>query len=320
VSNSLDRRTVIASGAAALFAAGARPRAARSADLVTLKIGTLTSDNTATVYYAQELGIFKKYGIDAQISAMQSGPAVAAAVIGGALDVGVANVATIAIAHTRGVAIKFLFPASIASETELTDQIMVAKDSPITNAAGMNGKTVGVNGLRDLQQLCAMSWVDKHGGDSKTLKFVEIPIPQMAAAIDTKRVDVGMPVEPFVTASLNAGVTKSLGNVLDGLALPYMIIGWLATDSWLQKNGDVAKRFIAAMKEAALWGNAHHKESAEIIGRIYKLDPTVLPKMNRATYGTALEARLLQPVLDGALKYGILPSPVAPADLMWTPT
>jgi hypothetical protein len=28
-----------------------------------------------------------------------------------------------------------------------------------------------VNGLRDLQQLCAMSWMDKHGGDSKTVQF-----------------------------------------------------------------------------------------------------------------------------------------------------
>jgi len=77
-------------------------------------IGTLSSDNSAAVYYAQELGIFKKYGIDAQISALASGPVTAAAVTGGALDIGVANVATIAVARTRGVQLKFLFPASIA--------------------------------------------------------------------------------------------------------------------------------------------------------------------------------------------------------------
>lgn len=312
----MSRRTALVSGAAAV--ALATRRTARAADLTPLRVGTLTSDNTATVYYAQELGLFAKYGLDVTVTSMQSGPVVAAAVTGGALDVGVANVATIANARARGVALKFMFPASIASVTELTDQIMVAKASDITSAAGMNGKTVGVNGLRDLQQLCAMSWIDKHGGDSKTVKFVEIPIPQMAAALDTKRVDVGMPVEPFVTASLSAGVTRSLGNVLDGLAFPYMIIGWLATDAWLQANPAVAVQFVKAMREAAVWGNAHHKESADIIARIYKLDPDTVAKMNRATYGTTLDPKLMQPVIDGALKYGILATPVSAADMMWT--
>ncbi len=278
--------------------------------------GTLTSDNTATIYYAQELGFFHKYGLDATITSMQSGPVIAAAVTGGALDIGVANVATIANARARGVPLKFIFPASIASATEMTDQIMVAKDSPITSAGGMSGKTVGVNGSRDLQQLCVMSWLDKHGGDSKSVKFIEIPIPQMGSSLDTHRIDVGMPVEPFVTAS--SGVARSLGNVLDGLAFPYMIIGWLSTDSWLAAHTDAAVRFVHAMREAAAWGNAHHKDSAEIIARIYQLDPALVARMNRATYGTVLEPKLLQPVIDGALKYGILPTPVAAADMLWS--
>jgi NitT/TauT family transport system substrate-binding protein len=139
--------------------------------LTVVTVGTLSSDNSAAVYYAQELGMFKKVGLDVQISAMANGPATAAAVTGGALDIGVANVASIAVARTRGVPLKFLFPASIAGDGTLTDQIAVAKDSPIKTAADLNGKTIGVNGLRDLQQLCAMSWMDKHGGDSKTVQF-----------------------------------------------------------------------------------------------------------------------------------------------------
>jgi ABC-type nitrate/sulfonate/bicarbonate transport system substrate-binding protein len=127
-----------------------------------------------------------------------------------------------------------------------------------------------------------------------------------------------MPVEPFVTASSSAGITRSLGNVLDGLGLPYMIIGWLSTDAWLQAHPDIAKTFVRAMREAAVWGNAHHKESAEIIASVYKLDPDVTAKMNRATYGLTIEPKLLQPVIDGAQKYGILASPVAAADLIWT--
>jgi len=59
------------------------------------------------------------------------------------------------------------------------------------NAADLNGKTIGVNGLRDLQQLCAMSWVDKHGGDSKTLHFIEVRSRRWAP-LSLHRIDAGM--------------------------------------------------------------------------------------------------------------------------------
>jgi NitT/TauT family transport system substrate-binding protein len=283
--------------------------------LTVLNIGTLNADNSAAVYYAQELGIFKKYGIDAQISALANGPAAAAAVTGGALDIGVANVASIAVARTRGVQLRFLFPASIASDGTLTDQIAVPKDSTAKTAADLNGKTFGVNGLRDLQQLCAMSWMDKHGGDSKTMHFVEVPIPQMGTALQLHRVDAALPVEPFVTAQKD--LIRSLGSVLDGVGPHYMVIGYLANDGWLAAHADVAARFVRAMREASVWGNGHRTESAVMIERIMHVDPAVGATMNRATYGTDLDPALMQPVLDAALKYGILERPVPIADLIW---
>jgi NitT/TauT family transport system substrate-binding protein len=309
-------RAVRLGAALAILAAIAAPPAARAqAPLTTLTVGTLSSDNSAAVYYAQELGFFKKVGLDVQISAMASGPVTAAAVTGGALDIGVANVATIAVARTRGVPLKFLFPASIAGDGTLTDQIAVAKDSPVKTAADLNGKTIGVNGLRDLQQLCAMAWIDKHGGDSKTVQFIEVPIPQMGAALQAHRIDGGMPVEPFVTAQKDQ--IRSLGSVLDGVGPHYMVIGYLATDTWLAAHADVAARFVRAMREASIWGNAHRAESAAIIERIMHVDASVGATMNRATYGTDLDPALLQPVIDSALHYGILSRPVAASELIW---
>jgi NitT/TauT family transport system substrate-binding protein len=306
-------RLIVAAVAVALLAAPPAVRAQQQ--LIPVHVGTLSSDNSAGVYYAKELGYFQKAGLDVTIDAMASGPVTAAAVTGGALDIGVANVATIAVARTRGVPMRFLFPASIAGEGTLTDQMAVAKDSPYKTAADLNGKTIGVNGLRDLQQLCAMSWMDKHGGDSKTMHFVEVPIPQMGQALSLHRIDGGMPVEPFVTAQKD--LIRSLGSVLDGVGPHYMVIGYLANDAWLAAHADTASRFVRAMREAAVWGNTHHAESAAMIERIMHVDPSVGATMNRATYGTDLEPALLQPVVDAALKYGILTQPVPVSDLIW---
>jgi NitT/TauT family transport system substrate-binding protein len=313
----VSRGIRLAAALAMVAALNAAPALDAQPALIPLTVGTLSSDNSAAVYYAQELGLFKKVGLDVQISALASGPVTAAAVTGGALDIGVANVATIAVARTRGVQLKFLFPASIAGEGTLTDQIAVAKDSPITSAAGLNGKTIGVNGLRDLQQLCAMAWMDKHGGDSKTVQFIEIPIPQMGTALQLHRIDGGMPVEPFVTAQKEQ--LRSLGSVLDGVGSHYMVIGYLASDAWLAAHADTAARFVRAMREASEWGNTHRAESAVMIERIMHVDASVGATMNRATYGTDLDPALLQPVLDAALRYGILSRPVPVNDLIWRP-
>ena len=81
------------------------------------------------------------------------------------LDVGVANVATIAQAHNRGLPFSFIAPGALATPTSMTNVMMVAKDSPIRTAADLNGKTIAINALKDLQQISVQSWIDKHGGD-----------------------------------------------------------------------------------------------------------------------------------------------------------
>ena len=96
-----------------------------------------------------------------------------------------------------------------------------------------------------------------------------------------------------------------------------MVIGYLASDAWLATHADAAARFVRAMREASIWGNAHRAESALMIERIMHVDATVGATMNRATYGTDLDPALIQPVIDSALHYGILSRPVAAADLIW---
>jgi len=309
----MKRRLVVSAIAALALCSSYRP--AQAADPVVVNVGALPVDTSAVVFYAQDQGFFKAAGLDVHITTMTSGPVIAQAVAGNAIDIGVANVATVASAHLRGVPLRFIAPAAIASEATRTDLIVVSKDSPITKAADLNGKTIGLNGLRDLQQLCAMAWVDKHGGDSKTLKFVEVPFPTMGVALQQNRVDAAMPVEPFVSA--DRSTTRSLGDVLDGVGPHYMIVGWLATDSWLAAHPDIAAKFAGAIAKAAVWANTHQKESAAILVANSKLDPATAATMARAVYGTQLDTSLIQPVIDAAVKYGIINQPVAASDLIW---
>jgi ABC-type nitrate/sulfonate/bicarbonate transport system substrate-binding protein len=105
--------------------------------------------------------------------------------------------------------------------------------------------------------------------------------------------------------------------VLDGVGPHYMVLGYLASDSWLAAHADVAARFVRAMRAASQWGSAHRAESAALIERIMHVEPSVGATMNRATHGTDLEPALMQPVIDAAQKYGILDRPVQASELIW---
>jgi NitT/TauT family transport system substrate-binding protein len=287
----------------------------RAADQPTVRVGTLPVDTSAVVFYAEEMGFFKKQGLNVEIQSMASGPVTTQAVIGNAIDIGVANVATVSTAYERGIRIKYIAPAAIATPQTKTDVIMVPKDSTVKGGADFNGKVVGINGLRDLQQLEAMGWVDKHGGNAKNVQFVEVPFPDMGAALQSHRVAADLPVEPFVTASKDQG--KVIGDALEGVAPRFMILGWIVNESYANAHPEIVTKFANAIRDAAVWSNAHEKESAAILVRHSKLSPAIAQSMARAEYGTRLDPAMIQPVIDAAHKYGFLPNPLSANELIW---
>lgn len=314
----VNRASFIARSAALSVSAALVPSALRAAPAdapATINVGALPLDTIGTVYYAQDLGYFKDAGLTVNIQTMPGGPQAAAAVAGGAVDVSVGPITVIALGYLHGVDFKFIAPAAVITGKTFTDPLMVAIDSPIHTGADLNGKTIGISGLKSMQQVSAMAWVDTHGGDAKTLKFIEIPFPQMGAALAQHRVDAVTSVEPFATSF--KGVARSLGNAPDGIAPVFMELGYYAGPAWLQANAATATRFVNVLRQAAVWANAHRKESADILVRYAKLDPDVASSMARATYGTTLSAAMIQPVIDASVKYGVLDKTFPASELIW---
>jgi NitT/TauT family transport system substrate-binding protein len=312
-------RSAFLAGAAALAVA---PAALRAADLpaaapAVIRAGTIPADVAAVITYAGNLGYFKDAGLDVQIQLMQSGPVIAPAVIGGTLDVGAANIASIAAARERGLLLKFFAPAGLATPQTLTDVVMVKKDSPIKTYADLDGKTVAIVATKTMQDAAFRLLIDKHGGDSKTVKLIEIPFPEMIGALDTGRVDAAIPSEPFTSQGL--ADNRVLGGVYASMPGTILVFGFFATDAWLQAHPDLAVKFAGAIRKAAVWANAHPAESSQMLVAFTKLDPQLAATMRRAVYATSLDPSMLQPVLDNAVRYGMLEKPIDASELIWQP-
>jgi NitT/TauT family transport system substrate-binding protein len=302
-------------GAAAAFAA--TPLAAAAADPV-VSVGTIPTDVSAVVNYALDLGYFKDVGLDVRLTTLTSGPVVATAVAGGAVDVGAANVGSLAVARARGVPIRVFAPAGLADAHATGDIIAVLKDSPIQTAADLNNKTIGIVAVKTMQHAAVLLWIDRHGGDSKSVKFIEIPFPEMFVALQSHRVDAILPDEPFTT--MMSAHVRSLGNQWSAMREPFLIFGFFATENWLNAHPDLATKFSSAIIRAARWANGHRSESALILARYTKIDPKIASRMGRTTYGTSLDASMIQPVVENLVRYGLLEKPIDASDLLWHPS
>ncbi len=271
-----------------------------------VRIGALLLDNTAEVFYARELGMFKRAGLDVDIQTFPSGGAAAAALVGGAVDIAISDVLTMAAAHSRGVPITYLAPATVYTRAFPAYELLVAIDSPIRVARDFNGKTVAVNALKNILQVPTQAWIDNNGGDAKSVKFVEVPFPTMAPAILDGRIDAASISEPFITNALDTGKFRKISVAEKNVALDFMFSGWATTTDYATKHPDVIKKFVAVMLESARWGNTNRAQSAQILVGVNKMPAEVANKMERSYYGERLEASLIQPVINAAAKYGAI--------------
>jgi NitT/TauT family transport system substrate-binding protein len=311
----IDRSTFLA-GAASLAALPALARRAGADDL-TVKTGLIPADIGAAAEFARELGYFRDAGLDVEIEVMQSGPAIAPAVLGGSLSVGAMNSGSLSNARERGLPILYFAPAAITPPTSLANAILVRSDAPIHSGADMNGKTVGIVAVKTLEHACMLLWVDKHGGDSKTLKFTELPYPEMSAALQAGRIDVCLASEPFAT--LASGPNRIVAGVFSAMPGPFLSYGYFATEAWLSANAAAAVKYAAAIHRASIWANAHRKESGQMVATFTKLDPTLVGSMARTQYATSLDADAIQPAIDVMVRYAMLPTTIDARTLIWQP-
>lgn len=310
----ITRSGILAGAASAAAVTIAAP--ARAAN-VPLQVGVFPTEGAAMAFYAIEQGFFKDAGLDVTLTTITSASAIAAAVSAGSLDVGFGSAVPLAAAHARGINFRIIAPAVVYAGPPATQVLSVAKTSPYQKATDLNGTTIGVNGLREFSEFTALAWLEKNGADLKTIKVTEIPFPEMAAALKAGRIAAAASAEPYTSASRDD--TRVIGNLLAAIAPKFTMTVWFASEAWLQKNADAARRFQVAMRRSAVWANGHRAESAAVLSKYTKLTPDNLANMTRATYGeTAPDAAQLQPVVDVAVKYGQL-APIKAEDLIWQP-
>lgn len=272
---------------------------------VTIHVGALTAEVAGELFYGVDMGFFKKAGLDVDIQYFNNGAAIAAAVASGALDLGLSDLMSVINAHAHGLPFVYAAPGLLSTLTAPTFGLLVPPNSPIHDAKDFNGKSMAVSGLRNIAQIAASSWIDANGGDSKTVRFVEVPFPALVPALAQGTIDSSVANEPWMTLATDKA-NHLIFMEKGALASAFLLSGWVTTRDWAQKNPDTLARFVAAIREIAAWANKNPQAAAPILAKYTKQDLAIVTRMHRGQFAERFDPAYVQPVIDAAAKYGVI--------------
>lgn len=287
---------------------------ASSQELPVVRVGMTPVETEAGVYYAEELGLFRKAGISIKITNLAGGAAITAGVVSGDLDVGAANPLSFANAFLRGIPVKAIASGSLYSTKQPQSLLVIAPDRNLPKASDLNGKVFCGVSVGGMDQLAVDVWMDKMGGDASTIRFVEMPPSAEPTALAEGRVDACVLAEPALSAEVAKTQVKAISKVY-GIAYGerFSMALFFASDQWLGANPGLAKKFVAALTDGQIWASTHPKEAAVILEKYTKLQ---LPGAQMIVART-MDPAIVQPIVDAAAKYKLIPRPMNAADLVW---
>lgn len=311
----ISRPAFLAAGAAALAA----PRRAGAQTPAKLRIAGPPNIDFVGAFWAEQSGIFARNGLDASVVTMASGAAVVAALLGGSLDIGRSSMLGMIEARARGLPLVIEVPSSLWNVERPNSALVVARNSPIRSGRDLNGKTLSVPAVGDLDTIASSAWVDANGGDSRTIKFLSLPQRSAADAIAAGRIDAANLPEPNLADAVASGRCRILGRTLDAIGNHFVITAYFCTADFAAKNPDTLARFRTSMYESGADANAHQAAIVPVISKFTGVDAKTIAAMDIEALPTSskdLTPQMVQPLIDAAVKYKAIPAHFPAKDMI----
>jgi NitT/TauT family transport system substrate-binding protein len=281
-----------------------------------IRLGLSISDATAEGYYAQQLGFFKKAGLNVELRPLRTSATIATGVATGTIDIGISNIPALAREIARGTPLVLIAGGGLYSTSDPVTALCVGNRSQLRGPTDLVGKTIAVAALGAQSDLSTMAWLEHSHVDESQVHFIAIPYVDMTAGIENGLADAAVITEPWLSAAVRSGKLRVLAKPYDVIGPQFLIGVWFTTSKWYAEHPDVARRLVRVIYETARWANTHHEQSAKLLSQFSGIDLQTIRSMARTPLATSLDLSLVQPQLDLASKYHEIDRPINAKNLI----
>jgi len=254
------RRTVLkAAGAAAGAAAFSMPALAQGSRTIKFTLPWLAQGATAYVYIAEEMGMFKKRGITAQISRGFGSLAAGQAIGNGQFDFGLVSASSTILCAANAVPLVAL----ATTNYEAFLGVLVRADSPIKTPKDLEGKRMG--GVpASVEFPLWRAFAKRASIDPEKVTIVQADPRVVERTLIDKQIDAS-----FCVASTSYAVCKGLGTdtraiLLSDYGLPFYSNNIVTRPEILARDPGLCKDVTEALLEALAFSVRDPDASLEI--------------------------------------------------------
>lgn len=235
------KRLILSAVLATLIAAPAFAQ-----DTVKLAIGQRGNWDTAVPHLGVKAGIFKKHGLDLELTYTSGSGETLQPVISNSVDVGLAVGTMGAIsAYAKGAPVRIIG----AEATGAADYWYAKADSGIKTLKDVNNKTIAFSTKGSSTNSVVLAFIKEFGLTSATPQSTGNP-PSTLTAVMTGQVDVGWAAPPFGLKEMDEGKIVLIARATDASIVKGQTIHTIVTNAeTLAKRKDVLLRFMQAYRE-----------------------------------------------------------------------
>jgi NitT/TauT family transport system substrate-binding protein len=275
-----------------------------------VNVGVIPIVDVAPIYLGKQQGFFSSRNIDLNLQLAQGGAAIVPAVVSGQYQFGFSNVISLLLAQKNNLPIKVVSNGVASTGVDKADfgGLVVNGDSPIQTPKDLVGKTVAANTLKNIVDTTVRESVRKAGADPAGVKFVEMPFPDMPAALKGNKVDAIFVVEPFLSAAKAQGGRVIASSYVDAAKDLVVALYFTSTDL-ANKNPDLVKRFKEAMAESLAYADAHPDEVRSVLATYTQIKPEQAKALTLPKWPAEINKASVEALADLAVKDGLLTAP-----------
>jgi NitT/TauT family transport system substrate-binding protein len=290
-------------------AAPAEPAPGKPADgAVKLTVAAIPIVDVAPLYLGKQKGFFAEQNLDITAQNTQGGAQSVPCVVSGQCQFGFANVISLLLGSAKGLPLVAVTAGNFSTgKPEDFGAIIIPAGSDIKALKDLEGKTLSVNQINNIGGVTVRAAVRKAGADPDKIKFIEVPFPEMPAALAQKRIDAAWVVEPFLTVARGQGATVLDWNFAD-TAPTLMISAYFTTRDYAKANPDVVKRFTAAMNKSLTYASEHPDEARAILLTYTKIDKAITEKLNLPVWTPQINRDSVSLLADLMVQDKLVPS------------
>lgn len=247
--------------AAAALAASA---ASAQAQPVKINVGYVPAGDWLPALVAEDKGFFDKRGIDVTLTRIAIVSNIPPAIISGSLQIGVSTPTVLIDGAESGLGLVAIAGGTRFVKSPAIFSIVARTGVEIKSAKDLEGKKIGVPGLRSVADVLLRKWLLDRGVQPSRVTFVETPFPQMRDLLRGGTVDAVAVLEPFrgriVADNTGYRVSDYVAEVN-----PDLLGGvWVAQRDWVAANPRAVAGFRAAIADAVEFIRANPEEARAI--------------------------------------------------------